>query len=108
MRPATILRLAILAAPLLLGGPAVATEAPAPTFGLDARLLRIDRFSDAAATLLRRSRVPGLQGPGEPIHLDDPPFLVPLQGPGNTAERCYDLDVRPATPARLYVSYDSA
>ncbi|HKB07677.1 MAG TPA: hypothetical protein VKF61_05300 [Candidatus Polarisedimenticolia bacterium] len=92
---------------LVLAGGASGAAGPVPSAaGSDAPLLRVDRFSDAAATLLKRSRVPGLPGPGEPIHLDDPPFLVDLTGPGGDKERCYDLDVRPATPARLYVFYD--
>lgn len=86
---------------------AAAGESAAPAYpGAEAPLLEVDRFSDAAATLLRRSANRGLPGPNKPIHLDDPQFLVELIGPGGKEGRCYDLDVRPATPARLYVFYD--
>jgi hypothetical protein len=89
------------------GGAAKGPE-PAAPFGMDAPLLKVDRFSDSAATLLRRSKVPGLPGPGQPIHLDEPPFLVPLTARGGGAMGCYNLDVRPAEPARFYVFYDTA
>jgi hypothetical protein len=89
-------------------GPPGATSAapPPPSFGLDAPLLAVDRFSEKAATRLRRDRVPGLPGPNEPIHLDAPPFLVEVTGPGDRRGRCYDLDQRPARPNRFYVFYD--
>ena len=46
---------------------------PSPDdLGLTAPLLSVDRFSDAAGTLLRRSADPGLPQPNEPFSLDDP------------------------------------
>jgi hypothetical protein len=89
------------------GNQAKSQESGVP-LGMDAPLLKVDRFSDSAATLLRRSRVPGLPGPGQPIHLDESPFLVPLTAKGWGAASCYNLDVRPAEPARFYVFYDTA
>ena len=80
---------------------------PAQDFGLSAPLLWVDRFSTKAATRLRRDRVRGLPGPNEPIHLDAPPFLLEVTGPGGRKARCYDLDLRPARPARFYVFYDA-
>jgi len=76
------------------------------TFGLDAPLLEVDRFSERASTRLRRGKVTGLPGPNEPIHLDAAPFLVEVTGPGGRAARCYDLDLRPARLNRFYVFYD--
>jgi hypothetical protein len=74
--------------PLIPTGPPETPRAdrtPAPPspddLGLTAPLLSVDRFSDAAGTLLRRS-------------------------PGGAPARCYNLDVRPATPNRYYVFYD--
>jgi hypothetical protein len=84
------------------------SPSPRAPLGMDAPLLKVDRFSDAAATLLRRSKVPGLPDPGEPIHLDESPFLVPLSTPQGGSVSCYNLDVRPAEPARFYVFYDTA
>jgi hypothetical protein len=79
---------------------------PAQDFGQSAPLLAVDRFSEKAATRLRRDRVRGLPGPNEPIRLDVPPFLLEVTGPGGRKARCYDLDLRPAHPARFYVFYD--
>jgi hypothetical protein len=101
------------AAPPLGAAPPVNAPAPlsvtppAQDFGLDAPLLFVDRFSDKAAKRLRRDRVRGLPGPNEPIHLDAAPFLLELTGPGGRKARCYDLDLRPPTPARFYVFYDA-
>jgi hypothetical protein len=97
--------LALVAALAALGAPSAPTD---PYPGAEAPLLEVDRFSDAAATLLRRSVVPGLPGPNEPFRLDRPEFLIQLSAAGGVQTRCYDLDVRPATPARLYVFYDEA
>ena len=99
--------------PLIPTGPPETPRAdrmpPPPTeedLGLTAPLLEVDRFSDAAGTLLRRSRNPALPGPNEPFSLDDPSFVIAVVGPGGFSARCYDLDVRPATPNRYYVFYD--
>jgi len=80
---------------------------PSPDdLGLTAPLLTIDRFSDAAGTLLRRSLDPKLPKPGEPFSLDDSRFALAVVGPRGAVARCYDLDVRPALPNRYYVFYD--
>ena len=122
----TRLAFALIVAVLLLHGPAVAQldpliptgppEAPRPDrtpvppspqdLGLTAPLLAVDRFSDAAGTLLRRSLDPKLPKADEPFSLDDPRFAVVVAGPGGVAGRCYNLDVRPAAPNRYYVFYD--
>ncbi|HZE88749.1 MAG TPA: hypothetical protein VE404_04330, partial [Verrucomicrobiae bacterium] len=60
------------AAAVLLGCVALASAVvalPADAPGVDAPALAVDRFSDEAGTLFRRSAVPGLPGPGEPIDL---------------------------------------
>lgn len=75
--------------------------------GLSAPLVFVDRFSDAAGTLFRRSAEPSLPAPNEPYTLDDPRFVLPLAGPGGATGRCYNLDIRPAKPRRYYVFYDS-
>ncbi len=86
--------------------PAEGRKAEPPDYGLDAPLLEVDRFSDAAGTLLRRSVIPSLPGPNAPIDLDAPPFAVTVETPGGIPRRCYDLDVRSAKPPRYYVFYD--
>jgi hypothetical protein len=82
-------------------------QPPSPDdLGLTASLIVVDRFSDAAGTLLRRSADATLPKPGEAFSLDDPRFTIALTGPGGVTGRCYDLDVRPAKPNRYYVFYD--
>jgi hypothetical protein len=80
---------------------------PSPDdLGLTAPLLAVDRFSDAAGTLLRRSLDPKLPKADEPFSLDDERFAIAVAGPGGAAARCYNLDVRPSKPNRYYVFYD--
>ncbi len=81
--------------------------APAEAKGFDAPVLVVDRFSDEAGTLFRRSQDPSLPRPGEPIDFDRAPFAFKVQGPDGKTRACYNLDVRPATPARYYVFYDA-
>lgn len=75
--------------------------------GLEAPLVEVDRFSDAAGTKFRRSVDASLPGPNAPFSLDDPRFRLEVQGPGGQKAYCYQLDARPAKPNRLYVFYDS-
>jgi len=80
---------------------------PSPEdLGLTAPLLAVDRFSDAAGTLLRRSLDSRLPKADEPFSLDETRFTVAVVGPGGVAARCYNLDVRPSKPNRYYVFYD--
>lgn len=97
---------------VLLGGgtlPAAIDSSTPPAYpGAEAPLLEVDRFSDTAATLLRRSAHPGLPAPNQAIDLDSPIFAIPVEGPGGRRLQCYDLDLRPADASRLYVFYDDA
>src|SRR5262249_10309424 len=83
---------------------------PPPTRepGLEAPLLTVDLFSDAAGTRFRRSVDRSLPGSNVPFSLDDPRFRLDVEGPGGRKAYCYQLDARPAKPNRLYVFYDSA
>jgi hypothetical protein len=99
--------------PLIPKGPPEVPRAdrtPAPPspddLGLTAPLLAVDRFSDSAGTLFRRSLDPGLPKANEPFSLDDRRFALAVAGPGGASARCYNLDVRPAVPNRYYVFYD--
>ena len=76
-------------------------------FGLDAPLVEVDRFSDAAGTLFRRSVDPTLPAARAPFSLDDPRFRMEVTGPDGSKASCYNLDVRPPKPNRFYVFYDS-
>lgn len=75
--------------------------------GLTTPFVAVDRFSDAAGTLLRRSLDPSLPKPNEPFSLDDPRFALTVKNPLGQTAHCYDLDVRPSKPNRYYVFYDS-
>lgn len=90
--------------------PRLPETAAAPTpeeLGWTAPLLSVDRFSDAAGTLLRRSLDPSLPKPNEAFSLDEPRFRLAVAGPAGFTAHCYNLDVRPAKPNRYYVFYDS-
>jgi hypothetical protein len=65
----------------------------------------IDRFSDQAGTLFRRSSLGTLPGPGQAIDLDQPPFITHGLGPAGERVRYYNFDVQPVDPAPIYVLY---
>jgi hypothetical protein len=62
----------------------------------------IDRFSDAAAHLMQRSKNAALPAPGAPIDLEQPPFITQGLAPDGTVVRYYNFDVQPARPATLW------
>jgi hypothetical protein len=65
----------------------------------------VDRFSDSAGTLLRRSADNHLPGPNEPIDFDTPPFNVWGFSPAGEPALYYHLDVKSTTPAPVYILY---
>jgi hypothetical protein len=65
----------------------------------------IDRFSDAAATLFRRSAIPELPGPNQPINMDQAPFITHGLGPAGQRVRYYNFDGMPVAPAPIYVLF---
>ena len=75
----------------------------APTDPATAPRAAIDRFSDQAGTIFRRSVRATLPGPDQPIDFDREPFLVRALGPGGEPVEYYNFDVRPrlAQPFRL-------
>lgn len=66
----------------------------------------VDRFTDQAGTFFRRSENDQLPGPGEPVHLDQPPFAITAFQPDGQRVSLYDLDVRSPSPANLYVFFN--
>lgn len=66
---------------------------------------RIDRFSDAAATLFRRSAMPSLPAANAAIDLDAAPFVTQGLGPTGQVVRYYNFDRQPLAPAPIYVLY---
>lgn len=65
----------------------------------------VDRFSDAAGMLFRRSAMPSLPGPNQAINLDQAPFITQGFGPAGQRVRYYNFDVVPVVPAPIYVLF---
>jgi hypothetical protein len=70
-----------------------------------APIAAVDRFSDGAGILLRRSADNHLPGPNEPIDFDTPPFNVWGFSPAGEPALYYHLDVKSTTPAPVYILY---
>ena len=70
-----------------------------------APIATVDRFSDAAGTLLKRSADNHLPGPNEPIDFDTPPFNVWGLSPAGEPALYYHLDVKSTTPVPVYILY---
>ena len=64
----------------------------------------IDRFSDSAGMLHRRSQNDALPGPNEPIDFDSL-FLTQGYGPGGDGIEYYDFDVQSTQPAPIYALF---
>ena len=63
----------------------------------------IDRFSDKAATLMRRSAAPSLPASNQAINFDQgAPFVTEGLGPRGEKVKYYNFDVAARTPAPIY------
>jgi hypothetical protein len=102
-----MLRVAVALAFLLgCGDDAGAPDAgPAPVDPDTAERALIDRFSAEAATMMVRDDGNGLPGPGEPIDLDQQPFITQSLGPDGQVVRYYNLDAQARLPPSMYVFY---
>jgi hypothetical protein len=67
----------------------------------------VDRFSDAAGMLMRRSAAPMLPGPDQAIDFDQGPFVTQGLGPRGEKVKYYNFDVQPTIPAPIYVLFRS-
>jgi hypothetical protein len=65
----------------------------------------VDRFTDQAAMLQRRSAAPALPGPNQPVDFDQGPFITHGFGPGGEKVTYYNFDIRPTAPAPIYVLF---
>ncbi|MDX1748038.1 MAG: hypothetical protein R3324_19060, partial [Halobacteriales archaeon] len=65
----------------------------------------VDRFSDDAGMLFRRSAVPELPAAGEPVDFDQAPFITQGLGPDGQPVRYYNFDVQPTAPAPIWVLF---
>ncbi|MFC7077814.1 hypothetical protein [Haloarcula halophila] len=75
-----------------------------PTDPEDAPRASVDRFSDSAGTLHRRSRNGDLPGPDAAIDFDSL-FLTRGYGPGGDIVEYYDFDVQPTESAPIYALF---
>src|SRR5438477_3997742 len=98
----------LLAVPLLAAG-ACATDGSGPGTMATAKdpataeKVAVDRFSDQAGMLQRRSASPSLPGPNQPVSFDQAPFITQALGPQREKVRYHNFDVRPTVPAPLLV-----
>lgn len=76
-----------------------------PTDPADAPSATIDRFSDAAGTLMVRTDENDLPGPNEPIDFDQQPFITHGLGPDGKTVSYYNFDVQPTAPAPIYAFF---
>lgn len=68
----------------------------------------VDRFSDDAATLMKRSANSSLPAANAPINYDQgEPFMTMGLGPGGEKVEYYNFDVQPTAPAPIYVLFRS-
>jgi hypothetical protein len=65
----------------------------------------VDRFSDAAGMLFRRSATPSLPAANAAIDLDQAPFITQGLGPDGQVVRYYNFDVMSTTPAPIWVFF---
>jgi hypothetical protein len=66
----------------------------------------VDRFSDKAATLMRRSASPSLPAANQAVAFDSgEPFITAGLGPRGEHVRYYNFDVQPIAPAPIYVFF---
>ena len=65
----------------------------------------IDRFSDEAGHLMRRSASPSLPAAGEAINFDAAPFITAGFGPSGDQVSYYNFDVQSVDAAPIYVFF---
>lgn len=68
-----------------------------------AQKVAVDRFSDAAGHLQKRSDSPSLPAANAPVDFDSGPFITQGFGPQGEIIKYYNFDVQPKVPAPIYV-----
>ena len=76
-----------------------------PTDPAMAPRAEVDRFSEAAGTLMVRTMENDLPGPNEPVDFDQAPFLTKGLGPDGGHVSYYNFDVQPTDPAPIYALF---
>ena len=94
---------------------ACAKEAKAPNGAQGSKMLDaqgapaanavIDRFSDSAGHLQKRSAQPALPAADAPVDFDQAPFITQGFGPDGDYVSYYNFDVQSTTPAPIYVLF---
>ena len=100
-----IVRTALMIATLLALNSEPVGAASQPVDPDKAPIAAVDRFSDTAGTLLKRSANTRLPGPNEPIDFDTPSLSILGLTPTGEPSLYYHLDVQSTTPAPVYVLY---
>jgi len=70
-----------------------------------AEKVAVDRFSDDAATLFKRSENPDLPAANTAINFDQGPFITQGLSPDGSPVRYYNFDVMSTIPAPIYVLF---
>jgi hypothetical protein len=93
--------------------PAMGTDTDTSAMDTDSSMMRtnpaeaptatVDRFSEAAGTLMVRGEANELPGPDDPIDFDQKPFRHTGLGPTGRSVTYYNFDVQPTAPAPIYV-----
>lgn len=83
----------------------IVSVADAPADPASTTATTIDRFSDAAGTLFRRSENAALPAAGDPIDFDQGPFITDGLGPSGQMVTYYNFDVQSTTPAPIFVLF---
>jgi hypothetical protein len=65
----------------------------------------VDRFSDAAGMLQRRSASPSLPAANAAVNFDMAPFITAGYTPTGSVVEYYNFDVQPTSPAPIYVLF---
>src|SRR6516164_2574154 len=100
-----IVRTALMIAALLALNSGPVRAALQPVDPDQAPIAAVDRFSDTAGTLLKRSADTRLPGPNEPIDFDAAPLTNLGFSPTGEPTLYYRLDVQSTTPAPVYILY---
>ncbi len=81
------------------------TEEPLPKDPDKAEVVSVDRFSDQAAVLMKRSAEESLPGANDPVNFDVIPFITKSYGPAGQLVQYYNFDVQLTIPALIYVLF---
>ncbi|HEC44671.1 MAG TPA: hypothetical protein ENI20_17790 [Bacteroides sp.] len=95
----------LLLLPLIFSSCEDKNEEPLPKDPNTAEAVTVDRFSDEAAVLMKRSANTSLPGANEPVNFDTEGFLTTSFGPEGQVVQYYNFDVQPTTPAPIYVLF---